>query len=372
MCIRDRHGGTSGIFLAKISILSLLLSSAMPWSKLEHMLIAQIAEIFLRHESPQTIAIMDSILESTNKNNLDSSNDFVTAANWLDNVKGFGLAMFDEMHYINHPITDGLDYLQVDLPSEYNVLEGINHALTFLKTHISSKKYLSSSFEAGMMLRMLIHLVGDLHQPLHNVARYSKQHPSGDRGGNFVNLKVLSMRTNLHALWDAGGFQFPKVDYSATVDVLKIAKELLKEHSYESLESDLSVKDLSEISMKMVEFAEKHVYSPLEKENLEQISDAYLQGVHKHARYLITLAGYRLSDILMDLTREDSLYFVGSYAARRSKGQKLKGGEKKQKDLGLFEPFGKHQNQRDGAFVLIALSFLALIYLYQAYLKKKR
>jgi hypothetical protein len=47
------------------------------------------------------------------------------------------------------------------------------------------------------------HIVGDLHQPLHTVSRFSKAHPSGDDGGNTVGLCHAPCRVNLHGLWDA-------------------------------------------------------------------------------------------------------------------------------------------------------------------------
>lgn len=41
----------------------------------------------------------------------------------------------------------------------------------------------------SLALRELIHLVGDLHQPLHTSDRYTKEHPEGDKGGNEFALK---------------------------------------------------------------------------------------------------------------------------------------------------------------------------------------
>ena len=52
------------------------------------------------------------------------------------------------------------------------------------------------------MYRALIHFVGDIHQPLHCVSRYTKKHPNGDRGGNDFKLQHGQYR-NLHLLWDA-------------------------------------------------------------------------------------------------------------------------------------------------------------------------
>ncbi|MGJ5204583.1 S1/P1 nuclease [Bradyrhizobium sp. HKCCYLR20261] len=60
-------------------------------------------------------------------------------------------------------------------------------------------------------LSWTIHLVGDLHQPLHAVARYSAALPDkgGDRGGNELQVVAANGETqNLHAYWDGifGGY----------------------------------------------------------------------------------------------------------------------------------------------------------------------
>lgn len=62
------------------------------------------------------------------------------------------------------------------------------------------------------MYRVLIHLVGDIHQPLHAVNRYSKSCPNGmdirsiaigDDGGNKFKVKFTDTINNLHFLWDS-------------------------------------------------------------------------------------------------------------------------------------------------------------------------
>jgi len=49
-------------------------------------------------------------------------------------------------------------------------------------------------------LTWLLHLVGDVHQPLHAATRASGIDPSGDAGGNFVKLDCS--KCELHAFWD--------------------------------------------------------------------------------------------------------------------------------------------------------------------------
>ena len=49
----------------------------------------------------------------------------------------------------------------------------------------------------------LLHLVGDVHQPLHATARFSQEAPQGDRGGNDIRLcDEDECEKNLHSFWD--------------------------------------------------------------------------------------------------------------------------------------------------------------------------
>jgi len=52
-------------------------------------------------------------------------------------------------------------------------------------------------------LRNLLHLIGDIHQPLHATTRYTPTDESGDAGGNGFKLNV-SAPGNLHGFWDSG------------------------------------------------------------------------------------------------------------------------------------------------------------------------
>jgi hypothetical protein len=58
--------------------------------------------------------------------------------------------------------------------------------------------------ERAAHLSWILHLVGDLHQPLHSVALVNEIYPEGDRGGNNVFVRAAADRRpiNLHAFWD--------------------------------------------------------------------------------------------------------------------------------------------------------------------------
>jgi hypothetical protein len=47
-------------------------------------------------------------------------------------------------------------------------------------------------------LKILVHFIGDIHQPLHTADR------AGDHGGNDVMVTFFGQSTKLHALWDTG------------------------------------------------------------------------------------------------------------------------------------------------------------------------
>lgn len=61
----------------------------------------------------------------------------------------------------------------------------------------------ASAADRAVALCWILHLTGDLHQPLHNVALFSREYfPQGDRGGNRIAIRRKRDVTNLHAIWD--------------------------------------------------------------------------------------------------------------------------------------------------------------------------
>lgn len=59
--------------------------------------------------------------------------------------------------------------------------------------------------QKSFALRLVIHYVGDLHQPLHTTAAVSNTYPHGDAGGNYEHLPEYENTgaTNLHSVWDS-------------------------------------------------------------------------------------------------------------------------------------------------------------------------
>ena len=134
------------------------------------------------------------------------STDFVNAAHWADDLRAFQeFDSFKELHFIDTPFsTDGTPLPALPTP---NVVTALEENVNILKTSTDQNA-------RAQALRLIIHFVGDIHQPLHCATRVDSANPEGDRGGNLVSLMVPGKngklkKTNLHSFWDGGIGTFP-------------------------------------------------------------------------------------------------------------------------------------------------------------------
>jgi hypothetical protein len=141
---------------------------------------------------------------------------FVRAATWPDAIKreggyvndgerpsgptsGQNIGYADKLqhrywHYIDLPFSPDGTPLQNPVPPNAETQIGVlRRALAAPDTPDDIKSY---------DLAWLLHLVGDVHQPLHATSRFDQQQPQGDRGGNEVALCAPPCKDELHAFWD--------------------------------------------------------------------------------------------------------------------------------------------------------------------------
>jgi hypothetical protein len=79
----------------------------------------------------------------------------------------------------------------------------VNNAIKVLSSNVNK-----TTAEKALFSRYLIHVVGDIHQPLHSVSLYNQTFPSGDRGGNSLKITLMNGTSqNLHSFWDSGAFR---------------------------------------------------------------------------------------------------------------------------------------------------------------------
>ncbi len=140
---------------------------------------------------------------------------FVECASFADSIKMRGWRDQAHWHFVDTPFYDGIS--EVIPGNDYNItweIEQLKEALHYSEagsdTGFTGVSYaLADSFN----LRLLIHYIGDIHQPLHATTRYTEAMPQGDRGGNSFTLEKHGEIDELHALWDSGLEQY-KTDYS--------------------------------------------------------------------------------------------------------------------------------------------------------------
>lgn len=78
----------------------------------------------------------------------------------------------------------------------------INQARKVITTNMDR-----NSAERALFARYVVHLVGDIHQPLHSVALFNNTYPAGDLGGNAHKVILTNGSiSNFHSYWDAGAY----------------------------------------------------------------------------------------------------------------------------------------------------------------------
>lgn len=151
--------------------------TAFPWGQKGHDTVTCIAE---NHLTPTAKATINSLL---------SGRSIVYYANWLDNAS----------HTPEYGYSKTWHYKNIDADETYrsarknpkgDIVEAINTQYEILRNPSAPAE------DRTLALKMVIHLVGDIHQPMH-MGRAT------DRGGNRVTVKNFNRDSNLHSSWDS-------------------------------------------------------------------------------------------------------------------------------------------------------------------------
>jgi hypothetical protein len=171
-----------GIILAiLLTFLTIPTAQANDWGKTGHRIVGEIAE---RQLTDDVKEIIYDILDGESLSSVSTwADEMRSNPNWRP---------YDKWHYVNLPLD--LEYPDVDVPEE-NVVTIIQRCVSILKSPMADKEM------KKFYLKYLVHLVGDLHQPMHT-GRYE------DYGGSKIPIKFKGRKgsdvnTNLHVLWDS-------------------------------------------------------------------------------------------------------------------------------------------------------------------------
>ncbi len=208
---------------ATLGLLSFLLpGAASAWWDMGHMTVAAVAYEQLEPSVKTKVAALLRLNPDFNSWVQGASNGeedriaFLRASTWPDDIKhrsdyrhgsigqdgpdasanvGYSDHMsHDYWHFVDFPFSP--DGTVTPSPEKPNALTQIN---SFKAVLASNENNELKSYD----LVWLIHLVGDVHQPLHTTSRFTRAAPSGDRGGNEERVCLAFVcGSKLHAYWD--------------------------------------------------------------------------------------------------------------------------------------------------------------------------
>ena len=113
-------------------------------------------------------------------------------------------------HYVNMDLEES--YADATKNPKGDIVTGINKCIEVLKDNNSSEE------DKSFHLKMLVHFVGDLHQPMHIGQKE-------DKGGNSVKVQWFGKGTNLHAVWDTKMIEYWNMSY---LELAESAQDLSK------------------------------------------------------------------------------------------------------------------------------------------------
>ena len=150
---------------------------AFGWGQKGHDVTAYIAE---NHLTPTTYQNISDILDGKS---------IVYWSNWLDNASHTPEYAYSKTwHYKN--IDEGIAYEEAPLLESGDVIRAIYDQVSILQNPSSTKN------NKQLALKILVHVMGDLHQPMH-------MGHATDLGGNRWNVKYFGRDSNLHSVWDS-------------------------------------------------------------------------------------------------------------------------------------------------------------------------
>ncbi len=156
---------------------------------------------------------------------------------------------------------------------------------------------------AAVALAWILHLVGDIHQPLHASGRVTPIDRNGDKGGNLFCLEPpvggRCRGRRLHSLWDrsmTGRVRRSKGE-SEQAHLDRVAMLLIERHPRTEFTTELGQTDPRRWAEASVRIAQERVYrEPLRRNH--PAPAAYRLAASRTAEPRIVLAGYRLADLL--------------------------------------------------------------------------
>ena len=159
------------------------------WGRTGHRATAEIAQSHLSKEAQKAI------------NDLLDGHGLAFVANYADDIKSdAAYRKYGPWHYVNiDPDQD--TYIEAEASEDGDLVQAIRKCVKVLKDKSASRD------EKQFHLKMLVHFVGDLHQPFHTGH-------SEDKGGNDIQVRWFNDGSNIHRVWDSEMINFYQMSYT--------------------------------------------------------------------------------------------------------------------------------------------------------------
>jgi len=252
------------IFIPLLFIIYLPLTS-IAWGAQGHRIVGQIADNHLSKKAKKEIAI------------ILGDESVAMASTWADFIKSDPAYNYlSNWHYIN--LKAGLTEKEVKAFLDSDTATDAYTKINFLTNALKQKDLTAANKQ--FYLKVLIHLVGDIHQPMHT-GRLE------DLGGNQIKVQWFREPKNLHQIWDDQLIAFQQLsytEYASAIDhvtkemQLKMQQESVSTWVYQSYQ--LSEKIYSDINQPDQRMDYKYNFNYISSLNLQLLrAGVHLAGI---------------------------------------------------------------------------------------------
>lgn len=294
----------------------LLPQSAWAWNATGHEVVARIAWEKMKPQTREKLialllqapkdADLASLLPNDGRPLMERERDlFILAATWPDIVRSDDFPERKKKYHHSLWHFTNLFWKQqngvaVDVPELQPEKTNIVERLGFLQGDVVDN---SEASQRAIDVAWILHLAGDIHQPLHTSARVTELEPKGDQGGNLFKLTPQGTpkenERSLHGLWDniLNDSIKRKKNETDTEYANRIAARIMKNYPASKIKTPMKQGDYAAWAQEGFVTAKTSVY-PAWLKRFQPAPDKYRKQADKIAEPAIALAGYRLAAML--------------------------------------------------------------------------
>lgn len=252
------------ILLLLVCLLSNSIIASEDWGKIGHRAVGEIAEKYLSKKAEKEIS------------DLLKGHSLAFVANYGDDIKSDRqYDSYKPWHYVNFPF--GEKYETHPHNENGDIIQGIEKCISVLKNENAPRE------EKVFYLKMLVHFMGDLHQPLHIGLE-------DDKGGNDFQVRWFSDGTNLHTVWDYKMLDFYEMSYTELAE----NTDVLSKQQVEAIKAG-SVLDWMYESRALCQDIYKNT------EIGEKLGYEYMYNYMDTLRFQLQKGGIRLAKVLNEI-----------------------------------------------------------------------